>query len=146
MVIAQRGLSNNSGNKFCERMVNVDMQFQTQDSETTLTCLVLKELGLLPPIPWQAKGYSSSKDSASIAGSKFSAKEGTNDLGNYTNTGRRRSVASTDQKMFCPYSWMRKCYSRSYEEHERLVLKLGILSKVRKAWALHVDFTLISEK
>lgn len=87
MVIAQRGLSNNSGNKFCERKVNVDMQFQAQDSETTLTCLVLNESGLLPPISWQVKGYSSSRDSASIAGSRFSAKEGTNDLGNQTDTG-----------------------------------------------------------
>jgi len=56
MVIAQRGLSNNGGNKFCERKVNDDMRFQTHDPETTLTSLVLKELGLLPPIPWRVKG------------------------------------------------------------------------------------------
>jgi hypothetical protein len=78
-------------------------------------------------------------------GSMFSAKEGTNDLGNQADTGRRRSIALADQRAFGPYSCMRKCYSRSYQEHERLLLKLRILSKIRKAWALHMDFTLISE-
>lgn len=47
---------------------------------------------------------------------------------NQTDTGRRRSVALADQRAFSPYSCMRKCYSRSHQEHERLLLKTAGLS------------------
>jgi hypothetical protein len=102
------------------------MQFQAQDSEILSQMPCFEGIRVTAADTIAVKECSSSRYWVSVLGSRYMQKPATLEVGL-----TRRSVALADQRAFGLYNCMRECYSRSYQEHERL-LKLQALSKIRK--------------